>query len=50
MLGYARVFPLTGCVEVDVDQFSENPGQSTCSLPPVKDYGYSNFFGGTSPN
>jgi hypothetical protein len=48
MLGYARVFPFRGCVEVDVDQYSppQLPGQLTCSSPPVQNNGYDNFFGG----
>jgi hypothetical protein len=46
MIGYSRVFPLVGCVEIDVDQFSSVPGTNTCSSPPVSNSGYSDFFGG----
>jgi hypothetical protein len=46
MIGYSRVFPLTGCVEIDVDQFSPVPGTNTCSSPPVTNSGYNDFFGG----
>lgn len=45
-IGYSRVFPVSGCVEVDVDQYSQVPGTNTCSSPPVSNSGYNDFFGG----
>jgi hypothetical protein len=47
-IGYSRVFPVRGCVEVDLDQFSQTglQGQNTCNSPPVQNNGYDNFFGG----
>jgi hypothetical protein len=45
-ISYAHVFPTTGCVEVDVDQYSALPGQNTCSSPPVQNFGYDNFYAG----
>lgn len=45
-VGFARIFPLKGCVEIDVDQYSPLPGQNTCSSPPVVSYGYDNFYAG----
>jgi hypothetical protein len=46
MIGYSRVFSVSGCVEIDVDQFSNVPGTNTCSSPPVSSSGYNDFFGG----
>jgi hypothetical protein len=34
MIGYSRVFPVGGCIEVDVDQLSEVPGTNTCGPRP----------------
>jgi hypothetical protein len=48
-LGLARVFPVKGCVEVDVDQYAPAPlqgGANTCSSPPVENHGYDNFYAG----
>jgi len=48
-LGYAHVFPVKGCVEVDVDQYAApalNGGANTCSSPPVQNFGYDNFYAG----
>lgn len=46
MLGYARVFPLQGCIEVVADQYSPVPATNTCDAPPVENHGYDNLFGG----
>jgi hypothetical protein len=46
MIGYSRVFPVSGCIEIDVDQFSNVPGTNTCSSPPVSSSGYNDLFAG----
>jgi hypothetical protein len=45
-IGYSRIFPLRGCVTVNVDQQSPVQGTNTCSSPPVSANGYGVFFGG----
>jgi hypothetical protein len=45
-IGYSRIFPLRGCVTVNVDQMSNIPGKDTCSSPPVSADGYGIFFAG----
>jgi hypothetical protein len=46
-VGYERVFPLQGCVEVQVDAKSPVPGTpNTCTSPPVQSSGYGVFFAG----
>jgi hypothetical protein len=46
MLGYWRVFPVHGCVEVVLDQYSPVPATNTCAAPPVENHGYGTIFGG----
>jgi hypothetical protein len=46
MLGYWRVFPVKGCVEVVLDQYSEVPATNTCAAPPVENHGYGSIFAG----
>jgi hypothetical protein len=46
MLGYAHVFPLQGCLEVVLDQYSPVPATNTCNAPPVENHGYDNLFAG----
>jgi hypothetical protein len=45
-VGYSRVFPLRGCVTVNVDQASPFPPRNTCSSSTVSAEGYGVFFGG----
>lgn len=45
-LGYWRVFPINGCLEVVLDNLSPVPATSTCDSPPVTNSGYGVFFGG----
>jgi hypothetical protein len=45
-VGYSRVFPLRGCVTVNVDQMSSFMGTNTCSSSTVSAEGYGVFFGG----
>jgi hypothetical protein len=47
-IGYSRVFPVHGCVEVDLDTQAQPglTGQNTCNSPPVQNNGYDNLFGG----
>jgi hypothetical protein len=45
-LGYARVFPTSGCVTVNVDSVSQVPGFNNQCSGPVSGNGYGVFFGG----
>ena len=47
-VGFARVFPLKGCVEIDEDQYQQasTPATNTCQSPPVQNFGYDNFYAG----
>jgi hypothetical protein len=45
MVGYAHVFPLKGCVEVVLDQYSPVPATNTCGAV-VENHGYDNVFAG----
>jgi hypothetical protein len=46
MFGYWHVFPVHGCIEVVLDQYSSVPATNTCSAPPVENQGYGQIFGG----
>jgi hypothetical protein len=45
-IGYSGVFPLRGCVTVNVDQQSPLPGVDTCNSPPTSIHGYGVFSAG----
>jgi hypothetical protein len=45
-VGYSRIFPLKGCVTVNVDSMSPVPGVDTCSSSTVSTNGYGLFFAG----
>jgi hypothetical protein len=48
-VGYARVFPIRGCVEVVLDNFAQGSSlqpTNTCSSPPVANSGYGVFDAG----
>jgi hypothetical protein len=45
-LGYARVFPLSGCVQVDADPRSPVQSVNTCDSSVVNARGYGVFYGG----
>jgi hypothetical protein len=46
LFGFEPVFPLQGCVDVEFDQFSNNPSQTTCSKSLVQASVYSVFYAG----